>query len=125
MGFAICLTAAFTYIGDLIPETRLNEGLGIFGVSGIIGTAVGPAVAELVIDEFGFQMLFIASGMMATLALVIHLPLAETFVHDLRKTPISFFTCSESQKNIAHCPTSGPLRLRFGGIQWIRLPFCQ
>jgi len=37
-------------------------------------------------------MLFIASGMMATLALFIHLPIAETFVHDLRKTPISFFT---------------------------------
>jgi MFS family permease len=92
MGFAICLTAAFTYIGDLIPEGRLNEGLGVFGVSGITGTAVGPAVAELVIDEFGFQMLFIASGMMAALALLIHLPLAETFVHDLRKPPISFFS---------------------------------
>jgi MFS family permease len=92
MGFAICLTAAFTYIADLIPEGRLNEGLGIFGVSGIIAMAIGPAVAELVIDEFGFQMLFIASGMMATLGLIIHLPLAETFVHDLRKTPISFFT---------------------------------
>jgi MFS family permease len=91
MGFAICLTAAFTYISDLIPEGRLNEGFGIFGVSGIVGTAIGPAVAELVIDEFGFQMLFITSGMMAALALLVHLPLAETFVHDMRKAPISFY----------------------------------
>jgi MFS family permease len=91
MGFAICLTAAFTYIGDLIPDGRLNEGFGIFGVSGIVGTAIGPAVAELVIDEFGFQMLFITSGIMAALALLIHLPLTETFVHDLQKPRISFF----------------------------------
>jgi MFS family permease len=91
MGFAICLTAAFTYISDLIPEGRLNEGLGIFGVSGIVGIAVGPAVAELVINEFGFQMLFITSGVMAALAVLIHLPVAETFVNDVRKAPISFY----------------------------------
>ncbi len=54
MGFAICLTAAFTYIADLIPEGRLNEGLGIFGVSGTYRHGVGPAIAELVIDRIRF-----------------------------------------------------------------------
>jgi len=29
----------------------MGKGLGIFGVSGMIGKAIGPAVAELVIDE--------------------------------------------------------------------------
>jgi MFS family permease len=91
MGFAICLTAAFTYIADLIPEGRLNEGLGMFGVSGLIGTAVGPAMAELVIDEFGFETLFVTAGLMATLALLIHLPLSETLVHDSPKNSASFF----------------------------------
>jgi MFS family permease len=82
MGFAICLTAAFTYIADLIPAGRLNEGLGIFGVSGIIGSAVGPSVAELVIDRFGFDALFLAAGLMAGSALLVHLPLSESLVHD-------------------------------------------
>ena len=91
MGFAICLTAAFTYVADLVPEGRLNEGLGIFGVSGLIGTAVGPAIAELVIDKFGFDILFIAAGLMAMLALLVHLPLSETLVHDLPKNSSSFF----------------------------------
>jgi MFS family permease len=91
MGFAICLTAVFTYITDLIPDGRLNEGLGIFGVSGLIGTAFGPAVAELVIDGFGFQELFIIAGVMAAFALLIHLPLSETLVHDPCSNNTSFF----------------------------------
>jgi MFS family permease len=91
MGFAVCLTAVFTYITDLIPNGRLNEGLGIFGVSGLIGTAVGPATAELVIDGFGFSTLFIAAGLMATFALLIHLPLSDTLVHNSSPNQTSFF----------------------------------
>jgi MFS family permease len=97
-GFAICLTAVFTYITDLIPDRRLNEGLGIFGVSGLIGIAVGPAVAEIVIDAFGFTELFITAGGMATLALLIHLPLSETFVYQSAGNSSSFFAILKIRK---------------------------
>ena len=97
MGFAICLTAAFTYMADLIPAGRLNEGLGIFGVSGLIGAAVGPSVAELVIDRFGFDTLFLVAGSMATLALLVHLPLSETLVHGLPQQR-SFFEVFRNRK---------------------------
>ena len=93
MGFAICLTAAFTYVADLIPEGRLNEGLGIFGVSGIIGSAVGPSLAELIIDRFGFDALFLAAGLMAALALLVHLPLSETLGHDPARNSAIVFEC--------------------------------
>ena len=98
MGFAICLTAAFTYISDLIPQGRLNEGLGIFGVSGLIGTAVGPAIAELVIDRFGFQTLFITAGLMGALALLVHLPISETFIRDSKKSSSSFFAVFKTRR---------------------------
>jgi MFS family permease len=91
MGFALCLTAVFTYIADLTPESRLNEGLGIFGISGLIGTAVGPAIAEVVIDELGFPTLFVTSGLMAVFALLIHLPLSETLVRGPSRSATSFF----------------------------------
>ena len=51
VGFAICITAAFTYIADIIPKERLNGGLGMFGISGLVGTAIGPVMAEIVIDR--------------------------------------------------------------------------
>ena len=98
MGFAICLTAAFTYVADLVPEGRLNEGLGIFGVSGLVGSAVGPALAELIIDRFGFDALFLTAGLMAALALLIHLPLAETLRHDPARNTASFFGVFRSRK---------------------------
>ena len=48
IGLALCSTAIFTYVADIIPPYRLNEGLGIFGVSGLTGLAVGPMLAEMV-----------------------------------------------------------------------------
>jgi len=98
MGFAICLTAAFTCVADLIPEGRLNEGLGIFGVSGIVGTAVGPSLAELIITRFGFDALFLGASLVAALALLVHLPLSETLRHDPATHTVSFFGVFRSRK---------------------------
>ena len=98
MGFAICLTAAFTYVADLIPEGRLNEGLGIFGISGLVGSAVGPSLAELIIDRFGFDALFLVAALMAALALLVHLPLAETLRHDPARNSVTFLSVFKSRK---------------------------
>jgi len=64
VGLSLCLTAPFTWVSDLVPPGRMNEGLGIFGVSGLIAMAVGPALGELVVSQAGFDALFwIASGL--------------------------------------------------------------
>ncbi len=77
IGLAICFTAIFTFIIDLIPPERLNEGIGIFGISGLVGLAVGPAFAELVIEMGGFSALFLCSTLLAALGLLLHLPVKE------------------------------------------------
>lgn len=77
VGLAICFTAIFTFIVDLIPPARLNEGIGIFGISGLVGLAAGPALAELVIELAGFSALFIAAAVMAGIGLMLHLPVRE------------------------------------------------
>ncbi|MBT4087263.1 MAG: MFS transporter, partial [Deltaproteobacteria bacterium] len=41
IGISIGFTAAYTFISDIVPDSRLNEGLGIFGLNGLIGIAVG------------------------------------------------------------------------------------
>ena len=46
VGLAICFTASFTYIADIVPEERLNEGIGIFGVTGLTGLAIGPVMVR-------------------------------------------------------------------------------
>ena len=92
VGLAICFTASFTYIADIVPEGRLNEGIGMFGVTGLTGLAIGPVIGEIIIAEFGSSVFFLAATGMATLGLIIHLPLSESFMHDSRKSSQSFFT---------------------------------
>lgn len=77
VGLAICFTAIFTFIVDLIPEERLNEGIGMFGISGLVGFAIGPAFAELVINLGGFSALFICATLLAGSGLLLHLPVKE------------------------------------------------
>jgi MFS family permease len=92
VGLALCFTASFTYIADIVPEERLNEGIGMFGVTGLTGLAIGPVIGEILITEFGSSIFFLAATGMATLGLLIHLPLSESFVRESRKSSQSFFT---------------------------------
>ncbi len=98
VGLAICFTATFTYIADIVPEERLNEGIGMFGVTGLTGLAIGPVIGEIIITEFGFSVFFLTATGMATLGLMIHLPLSESFVNDSQKSSQSFFTVLAKRK---------------------------
>lgn len=77
IGLAICFTAIFTFIVDLIPEDRLNEGIGIFGTSGLIGLAIGPAITEPILNHFGFSAFFITASALSGLGFLLHLPLRD------------------------------------------------
>lgn len=91
IGFAICITSAFTFVADLVPKDRLNEGIGMFGVSGLVGTALGPAVGEFIIRRSGFDTLFFASAGLSLVSLLVHLPLKETYVHAIKTVKVPFF----------------------------------
>lgn len=82
VGIGIGFTAAYTFISDIIPENRLNEGLGIFGINGLIGLAAGPAIAEPIIRHFGFTTFFITSASMGVISLVLQRFLKETYIPD-------------------------------------------
>jgi MFS family permease len=93
IGLAICFTSAFTYVADIVPEGRLNEGVGMFGISGLVGMAIGPVIGEIVIRSSGFPLFFITSSGIATLGLIAHLPLAESHSEGIKnKQSPSFFS---------------------------------
>jgi MFS family permease len=92
VGMAFCFTAVFTYVGDIIPKDRLNEGLGIFGITGLIGLAIGPVIGETIIDHFGFTVFFLIASGLAGLGLVSHLFLPESYVNGADDPPVSFFS---------------------------------
>jgi MFS family permease len=58
VGWGISVTATLTMCSDLAPVERLARSMGIIGVAGLISVALGPVVAEEVIDRFGYSALF-------------------------------------------------------------------
>ena len=76
--FSIFVIANFTVVVDLVPPDRRGQALGIFGLSGLVSGAVGPALGELVVGAAGFRGLFLAAAALPLLAAVIstrlHLP---------------------------------------------------
>jgi len=92
VGLAICFTAGFTYIADIVPRERLNEGIGMFGVTALVGMAIGPVIAEIIIGEFGFQFFFLAAAGMAFIGFFLHLPLGESYDGRVSGSEMSFFS---------------------------------
>lgn len=112
IGLAICFTAVFTFIVDLIPATRLNEGIGMFGTSGLVGLAIGPAIAEPVMNFYGFKAFFLATAGMAALGFLLHQPVKDG--HQQRplneNNSPTFFTLLKRRKQLV----CGGLALLFG-----------
>jgi len=79
IGLAICFNAVFTFIVDLIPVQRLNEGIGMFGTSGLVGLAIGPAIAEPVLKHYGETAFFLASAALALIGLLVQLPVRDRY----------------------------------------------
>lgn len=50
--------ASATWVTDIIPARRMGEGLGIYGLSMAVSTAVAPALGLAVMNEWGFKPLF-------------------------------------------------------------------
>ena len=92
VGLAFCFTSSFTYIADIVPKERLNEGIGMFGVTGLSGLAIGPFTAEMIIPHFGFSALFMSATGLGVLGLLLQLPLKESFSQASEQTPKSFFS---------------------------------
>ena len=112
IGLAICFTAVFTFILDLIPTERLNEGIGMFGTSGLIGLAIGPAIAEPVLENFGYPAFFLTASGLAAFGLLLHLPVRDRHSeqpHQEIPAP-SFFALLKQRKQLV----CGGLAMIFG-----------
>ena len=111
VGLAICFTSVFTFMADILPQDRLNEGIGMFGISGLIGIAIGPILAEIMLEHFGFVGLFIVAGILSGISLIIHQPLKESApAGQETRDPTTFFGLFRREKFIV----VGLISLLFG-----------
>ncbi len=70
LGFSCFFVANYSYVIDLVPPARRGWALGLYGVAGLVATALAPLVGEWVIRRFGFRPLFVVSAALAVVAAV-------------------------------------------------------
>jgi len=68
LGWGLMTTATSTAAADIIPKSRIGEGMGFFGLSGTLAMALAPAFGLYLIDNFNFTVLFIGGLTVAVLA---------------------------------------------------------
>ncbi|GAB5549554.1 MAG: MFS transporter [Sandaracinaceae bacterium] len=78
-GFAegAIFSSLFTYAADIVPASRRTEGMGLFGVSGMLPISLGGLLGDVVLAHAGYRELFMVSVAIATVALLASLPLTE------------------------------------------------
>ena len=98
IGLALSFTSVITYVSDIIPENRLNEGIGMFGVASLVSLGMGPVFAELMIRHFGFSVFFFSASGLALMGFLLHIPLSETYIHQSGDSTQSFFSVLRVKK---------------------------
>jgi MFS family permease len=69
VGVSAFFVANYTMVVDLVPPARRGWALGIFGISGLLSTALSPLAGEFVIRQFGFAAFFAMTTLLALIAL--------------------------------------------------------
>jgi MFS family permease len=110
LGWAYCNTAAGTLASDIIPKPRLAEGMGYYGLSLSVAMAVGPALALLVMQRYGFQAMFYVCAGFVLLSFLLALLIKHKNANKTAKAPATIRTLLEKKA----LPPS--LVMFFGGI---------
>ena len=68
LGFSAFFVANYMHVVELVPIERRGWALGIYGVSGFLGTALAPLAGELIVRRVGFSWLFFLAVLLAAVA---------------------------------------------------------
>lgn len=69
-GFGITTTATATIVSFIIPKERCGEGIGYYGLSQILATAIGPFLGMFLIQNGSFNAVFSVCSAVSVLCLL-------------------------------------------------------
>ncbi|MDQ0271701.1 MFS transporter [Cytobacillus purgationiresistens] len=70
VAWGVSTTANSTMVVDLIPKTRLGEGMGYFSISTTVGAIIAPSIGILIYDSFSFDILIWSSAVLSLMAVI-------------------------------------------------------
>ena len=62
VGFSAFYVSNLTLVADIVPQSRLGQAVGMFGISGLITIALSPALGEQLIHSAGYSNFFQAAA---------------------------------------------------------------
>jgi MFS family permease len=68
LGFSTFFVANYVHVVGLVPVERRGWALGIYGLSGFLGTALAPVAGEIVVNNLGFRWLFLLAVLLSGVA---------------------------------------------------------
>lgn len=71
VSFGTTSTGGGTIVGDIIPESRRGEGVGLMGMANTLSLALGPAIGLLIMGQNKFSTLFFSSAALISAAFVL------------------------------------------------------
>ena len=71
-------TGQSAYVSDVIPAERRGEAMGLIGMMGSLGMAMGPAIGGMVAREFSLNTMFYLSSACGLVAVAIVMGMKET-----------------------------------------------
>lgn len=71
IAFGVSSTATMALVSEYIPNERLGEGLGYFGLGQIISRICGPYMGIVIKERLGYKSLFIMISLLTVLAILL------------------------------------------------------
>lgn len=70
VAFGISSTASLAIVSDVVPESRLAEGINYYGLSQILAVALGPGLGVWMADRFGYRTCLLCGAFLVVAAAV-------------------------------------------------------
>jgi predicted MFS family arabinose efflux permease len=108
-------TSTATIASDIIPRSRFSEGMGYFGLATALATACAPALGLMLMNRFGFAVLFCCASGTVAAAILLFFFLRTPYIH-AEKKPLKLSALFDKNALPASCITV-VFMLTFGALE--------
>jgi MFS family permease len=83
--YSIVSTLQMTIAADVLPQDRIGEGIGYFGLCQVLAQMIGPSIALSLVDVMGYQFMYFFSFILRIISAVsvLALPSYDSVLKDL------------------------------------------
>ena len=99
IGFAIATTTIVAMASEYIPNEKLGEGIGYFGIGQVLSAAIAPGVGIMIMQSWGITWTFLIAGMISVFGLFLSIRFEyktrQNFISSKKKISLSDLICTE------------------------------